>query len=146
MRAAVRLPARASAAREPAAVARAVRTALRRPDLVAGHAEGARVFYDCEHGLRVLAVTDTIWGEVWVSGPRSRRATVHSGLHPAARVDLEFRVEDSGGDGYEADSEDEYDGLLRGALYIVGQDWPEPPPLPADLRQAVDHLFAVDYD
>ena len=47
-------------------------------DAVTQRVRGARAFYDCERGLRVIVVTPHFWGEAWVHGPGTRRASMHT--------------------------------------------------------------------
>lgn len=72
---------------EYAALAGALRVALRSPEfkvdavlpvLQARAVRDARAFYDCERGLRIIVVTPHFWGEAWVHGPATRRASVHT--------------------------------------------------------------------
>lgn len=38
----------------------------------------SRAFYDGEHGLRMIIVTPTYWGEAWLHSKTCRRASVHT--------------------------------------------------------------------
>lgn len=63
---------------ECAALATSLHAALTSPEFKAKHVRGARAFYDGQHGLRIIVVTPNFWGEAWVHGPATRRASMHT--------------------------------------------------------------------
>lgn len=40
--------------------------------------QDSRAFYDGTHGLRLIAVTPSYWGEAWVYDATTRRASIHT--------------------------------------------------------------------
>ena len=77
---------------------RSVSRVLRAPGLTAP--KGTPAFYDGQHGLRVIVKSagrpttperaGALWAEVWMSGPRTRRASIHS---PLDAVVIEYDVD-----------------------------------------------------
>ena len=66
----------------------------------------SRAFYDGQHGLRMIIVTRTYWGEAWMHSSTVRRASVHTAF-------LENGVV------FEWDSE------RREGRLVTSEDWPE---------------------
>ena len=92
-------------------MAGALWTLLRGPAFDAATATRAvprsRAFYDGQHGLRVIVVSPTLWGEAWMCSRTARRASMHTSFMQRAVVL-------------------EYDAGEAGVLHVVkDQDWPD---------------------
>lgn len=47
-------------------------------DTMLAEVPDARAFYDGQHGLRMIVVTQRYWGEAWIRSPTVRRASIHT--------------------------------------------------------------------